>query len=170
MIASFKMDESYYKEDLSEWTSFVSRGRNYKLYLCEILLLFGTALLAFFPSYKITGIAAILLGIYELIKHLIFKKRWLKERIGSEAYGKVMVVEFKDGEINLLKTGADQVKLLISKVRVVVSRKGYFIYPGENFHIYVPFSSFSPAISRDEALKFMQVNHRVQADAAELPR
>ena len=167
MIASFKMDEIYYKEDLSEWTSSVSKGRNYKLYLSESLLLFGIALLTFFPNYKLTGIAAILFGIYELIKYLSFKKQWLKDRISSEAYGKEMVVEFKNGEINLLKTEADQVKLLISKVRIIVSKKGYFIYPRDNFHIYVPFSSFSPPISRDEALKFMQDNHRIQADPAE---
>jgi len=167
MIASFKMDETYYKEDLSEWTSSVSKGRNYEPYLCELLVLFGIILLTFFPNYKLTGIAAILIGVYELIKYLSFKKRWIKDRISSEAYGKEMVVEFNNGEINLLKQESDQVKLLIPKVRIIVSKRGYFIYPRENIHLYVPFSSFSPPISRDEALKFIQARHRIQTDAAE---
>jgi len=167
MIASFKMDESYYKEDLSEWISSVSKGRKYEPYLCELFLLFGITLLVFFPNYKITGIAAIVIGIYESIKFLKFKKQWMKDRISSDAFGKAIVVEFNNGEIKLLKSDTDQIKLLISKIRIIVSKKGYFIYPKEYLHIYVPFASFSPPISRDEALKFMQANHGMQTGAAE---
>ena len=170
MIASFTMDEKYYKEDLSEWTSSVSKGRNYKLYLSEFFFLFGIALLVFFPDYKITGIAAILLGIYELTTYLSLRKRWIKDRISSQGYGRERVVEFKDGEITLLKPEADQVKIPMSKVRIIVSRKGYFICPKEKLHIYVPFSSFSPPISRDEALEFIQANRHIRADLAQAPR
>lgn len=170
MIASFKMNESYYKEDLSEWISSASKSSKFGLYLSELSFLFGIALLIFFPQYKITGIAAILLGVYELIRHVLFRKRWMKARMISKAYGKDMVVEFKDGEISLLKPEADQARIPVSRVRIVVSKKGYFICPKEKLHLYVPFSSFSPPISRDEALEFMQASRGMRPEAAEPDR
>ncbi|HNY66559.1 MAG TPA: hypothetical protein PKM41_14075 [Deltaproteobacteria bacterium] len=167
MIASFTMDAQYFREDLSEWTSYVSKGRRFEPYLSELLLLFGIALLIFLPDYRFTGIAAVLFGLYGVIVYHRFKHRWMRDRLGSKTFGKSMVIEFKHGEIHILEPEDDRVSIPVTRVRIIVSKKGYFICPKESLHLYVPFSSFSPPISRDEALAFIQASHGMHPGGSE---
>jgi hypothetical protein len=164
------MDEDYYKENFKEWTTSASSGRRFGPYLFELFLLLGIALLILFPNFKITGIAALLFSVYELIKYLRFRRRWMRDRISSNAYGREMIVELKNGEINLINSETDQIRFPISKARIIVYKSGFFIYPNEGLHLYVPFSSFSPPISRDEALRFLQTSYGLHPSASGEPQ
>jgi len=155
MIASFKMDENYFKESLNEWIASVSKGRKFEPYLCLLFFLIGVTILILFPNFKISGILAICISVFECFRYLQFKKQWIKDRINSKVYGKEMVFEFQNGTIKQTKPEVDVSNASTGPVKVLVSKKGYFIYLKDKNFIYVPHSSFSSPLSRDEALKLI---------------
>lgn len=154
MIATFKLDETYYKESLKEWISSVSKGRKYEPFLCALFALIGFGTLLFLPSFHITGYLAIGIALIESRNYIKFKKQWLKERLSSNLVNSLVELSIEKGIIKQIKPDSPN-GLSFSLSRVISSKKGYFIYPKNGNFVYIPHSAISPSCTREEVIKIL---------------
>jgi hypothetical protein len=152
MIASFTMDEAYFRECLGEWISGVSKGRKFQLPLCALFAFAGMGTLLLFPELGLAGCFCLAVAAFEAWRYVSFKRRWLTERLTSKQFRTRMSFELAAGCVKQL-TPALPSTHLPALMRVVASRRGYFVYLNRGAFVYLPHASITPAASRDEVLR-----------------
>jgi len=98
----FTKDRDYYEEYYKQFLE-LKLLRKLEPYLSTTLIVFGVALefqdthntLSYFPLI-LTG-----LGIYELLKALTKKSRWMKQRMKDESNGKPITISFNKDEMEI---------------------------------------------------------------------
>jgi hypothetical protein len=165
MTASFVMDEDYFKEALNEWISSISKGRKFEPYLCSLFFVLGVTILVFFPKFQLVGYLGIFIGVFEGYKYLRFKKHWLKECLNSKLHNQVVVIKFENGVVEQLKPKPQQSLSEPVFSKIVISKRGCFLFPFEGRHIYIPQSSISPQLTMREFIEILRANQAFQLAA-----
>lgn len=149
------MDEAYFRECLDEWIGSVSKGRKFEPLLCALFAFAGVGTLLLFPEFGLAGCFAIAVAVFEAWRYVSFKRRWLNERRASKQFGTAMSFELAAGCVKQL-TPALPSSDLPTPMRVVASRRGYFVYPKSGAFVYLPHASIAPAATRDEVLRTLR--------------
>ena len=152
MIASFTMDEAYFRESLGEWIGSVSKGRKLEPLLCALFGVAGIGTLALFPELRGAGYFALAVALFEAWHYVSFKRCWLAERLVSKQRDTIVTFELEAGRVKqVIPASASSDTLALA--RVVASRRGYFVYPTTGAFVYIPHASIRPAVTRDEVLR-----------------
>ena len=150
----YKLTEELFKEDLEQWIKYVSKGRSTVILYASSMIFLGVILFAN-DTDPVISIAVAGFGVYQIISHILVKKKWLKDRLRSSSLNKEVVLEF--GQKGFKQINAPEEFIVEQKIsKYIESEKGLFIYFGDQTRIYIPNYSFPRLDDKKKIITWLQ--------------
>lgn len=140
------VDREYFEKCYADWIKYRAKWRPYELPFSIALICVGVAF-AYFNISNISlgfGVVAICGGLYHAYQAVVYRSRWIKDRLDGLPPEKTIKIAFHDTTMDTL-TPSSQGTLEYSALSKIVSTpNGLFLLPQTGVSIYVPRATVEP--------------------------
>jgi hypothetical protein len=159
VIATFTLTKEYFSEDLHQWIRYVSKGRKYEPFLGGVCIVIGTMLLIVPTKLGLMPFFSIGIGVFESIRYVLWKRKWLQARMASSLYNKTVELVFSEHGVRQIVPENETLQEW-SLSKFVMAQKGIFLYSKENAnsHVYIPNAAFKNPDDKNAALALLNAS------------
>ena len=135
----FTKNKDYYEECYKQFLE-LKLLRKLEPYLATAMITFGIVLELLDINNKLSNFPLIFagLGIYELIKALTKKSRWMKERMQDKSHGELITINFNEDQMEFIGPNANGTVKYQAFESAERTRFGLSITPTKGNSIFLP--------------------------------